>query len=477
MNHFNNTSPEDQVRYNPSEVFQAWMFNHHIANTAYPIKHGETMWFYRPRNSGWSLSKEIKETMTRETRHSYDDIGLYIHVPFCEHRCGFCDYAVMDPKQFHNALSHDNYFKTLTKEIELFHTIYGRKKISWFDIGWWTPSAVDSRHIAEILNTVHKHFSVPENLNISIETTPKIASLEPEKIQSYHDMWIDRISMGIQTINPKILKQVGRENTSIDWNHKATDHIRKAWFDSYNVDIMYGLPNMTSDQIISTMTHILSLSPDHVTQYRTRYKWTWLQERGYQIELDWILQQWTIIKNMLHENGYLALVGKNTFSRIPNDSGASAYLTNRVVYGTPYVGFGLWSQSLSPTMLSYNHGVATKDRTQYQKSVEQGKLPIQDIYHLSPEMSAGKFISVSFYFWGIHLPSFNKNYNRSLESMFPEEIAYVLEHNLMHYEDDRLQLTEHGTKYYNGVIALFYAGSIKKYLLERKATQESMSTI
>lgn len=474
MNSFNTCSPEDQIRYPAWEVFEAGMFNHHIANTAYPIKHGETMWFYRPRTETGSLSKEGKRSLINTAWKDYDDIWLYVHVPFCEHRCGFCDYAVVDPSEFNNAIGHENYFKALSKEMELFHAIYGSKSLTWFDIGWGTPSLVDSKYIGGIMDDAHKYFSLPNNLNISIETTPRVAAEHPDKIRSYLDMGINRISMWVQTINPKLLQDLWRTNTSLAWNLQATESIRNAWFRSFNIDIMYGLPKMKLEQVEATLKHILSLKPDHVTMYRTRYKGTKLQWPWYNIELEWILEQWKLIKDTLRDQGYHALTGKNTFSNIPWDTGASDYLTNRVVHGTPYVWFWLWSQSLSPTILSYNQGVANKDRKQYQNDIYEGRLPIQDIYHLSAEMSAWKFVAVSFYFGGIHLPSFTKNYNCTLESMFPEEVAFVIKEGLMQYEDDRLQLTEHGVSHFNGTISLFYAWWIKKYLIERMHTEKSL---
>ena len=130
---------------------------------------------------------------------------------------------------------------------------------------------------------------------------------------------------------------------------------------------------------------------------------------------------------------------------------------------------GLGAQSLSEVTLAYNSGAADKRLEHYQRQVEAGELPIQDLYHLSREAAMGKMISVSFYFGEINLASFRHKFGLSLEEAFPAEVAFLLENGLMAYSgggDPTLRLTASGEKNYNGVIALFYAGAVKAHLLE-----------
>lgn len=95
---------------------------------------------------------------------------------------------------------------------------------------------MDVSYIDHIVDRVRRDFSLAVDTNISIETTPKIASENPEKIRAYHDIGIRRISMGVQTIAPE---SVGRESTSLLWNREAMRHIREAGFEQMNIDLMY----------------------------------------------------------------------------------------------------------------------------------------------------------------------------------------------------------------------------------------------
>jgi len=151
-----------------------------------------------------------------------------------------------------------------------------------------------------------------------------------------------------------------------------------------------------------------------------------------------------------------------------------------VIHGTPYLGLGLGAQSLSQVTLAYNSGAADKRLDAYRRHVRAGKLPIQDLYHLSLPAAMGKVISVAFYFGEIDLESFRRKFGMTLDKAFPAEVAFVLDKGLMEYmggvENDGskdvrcvLRLTEGGVKVYNGVIALFYAGAVKGYLINRSS--------
>lgn len=460
-------APLDQESFDPAAIFAAGLQLHAIANTAYPIGHISTMRAYRVNNS------RIENTAAASWM-DIDRLGLYVHIPFCEQRCGFCEYTVVDPSQREDC--EKPYFDLLMQEFELYdqavctHT----KRLVGFDIGGGTPSISSIKNIQRVIDAAQRHFQLPEETSISIETTPKIAAQEPEKIRAYHAMGIRRISMGVQSINPHLLKAVGRTATSVLYNLQARENIRAAGFERFNVDVMYGFARQTLAGLEATLAHVIELEPEHITLYRTRYKGTRLAGQAYEISLDEVNQQIWLMKRMLEDAGYHGSAGKNTFSRLENDAGTSDYLTERVIHGTPYLGLGLGAQSLSETTLSYNNGAADKRLPLYARKVSGGQLPIQDLYHLSRAAAMGKMISISFYFGEIHLGSFERKFGLTLETAFPAETRFVLEQGLMAYVRSEgygqpahtLRLTGLGESQYNGVIALFYSGAVKAHLLK-----------
>jgi len=456
---WNITSPVDRQTFAPEDVFKAGIAQHHIANTAYPIGHVTTM---RP----YKILRQQIDSFAPQAWEGIDDLGLYVHVPFCETRCSFCEYTVVDPRE--NQSAEDSYFDLLLKEFEM----YGErlktkdKKLIGFDIGGGTPTMAKVENIARVIEAAHRHFILPSNEMISIETTPKIAAREPQKIRALKALGIGRISMGVQIIQPSLLKALGRTGSAVDLNFAARDHIREAGFQKFNVDLMYGFARQSLKAWGETLGHAIELQPDYVTLYRMRYKGTRVAAQASTVELAQVNEMSGLAKEMLSAASYEANPGKNTYSKIAGDVGTSDYLRDRVIHGTPYIGYGLGAQSLSHQTLAYNSGAAGKALKLYQQKVEAGQLPIQDLYYLSREAAMGKMISVSFYFGEINLNSFEKKFGVTLEQAFRDEVTFVLREGLMEYSERTLRLTPHGAKNYNGVIALFYAPAVKEHILK-----------
>ena len=445
------------VSFAPDAVFRAGLRNHHLANTAYPIAHRKTIWCYR--QPAERHAKLIEASLEANPR-----MGLYVHIPFCEKRCAFCEYTVMD---CHNNMMEDRYHRTLMKEFDLYERLLGRntKELVGLDIGGGTPSLIDPKHIGEIVDRVIRNFRPTTDFGISIETTPKIAAESPERLKMYKIFGIDRISMGLQMVNPRLLRDYGRDSNKIGYNRQAVENIRAAGFQRVNIDLMYGFAKQSLEDFRRTLEYTIRLNPEYITLYRMRYKGTKVAGEAHTIELARIMEMYALARDVLIEAGYLANPGKNGFSRVSGDPGTSEYLTERVVNGTPYLGLGLGAQSFTNNLLAYNYGAATKQMTRYLEVTDAGELPIQDLYHLPASEGMAKMLSVSFYFGQIKLSAFRQCFGVELEEHFPDEVAYVLEQGLMGYQDDTLRLTSQGAKVVNGVIALFYSNRVKQHLL------------
>jgi len=252
---------------------------------------------------------------------------------------------------------------------------------------------------------------------------------------------------------------------------RAVANIRNAGFQSFNLDLMYGFPlrQGKEDTWPGTVKDAISMDPEHITLYRMRYKGTSMEHLAPRVKLDQVNQQEGTAREILNSSGYHGLIGKNTYSRNKKSSGCSDYLDKRVVNAVPYLGYGLGAQSFSHHSLAYNLGAVTKKLYQYLKSVELGRLPIQDMYHLSLRASIAKMVSVSFYFGGIHLPSYRACFGQELEDIFKAEIDFLVNNNLMRYDipSERLQMTPLGKKHFGGVVAMFYSPAVQHYIVNK----------
>ena len=469
----------DQKHYPTEDVFRAGMRHHHICNTAFPIAHNTTIRPYRIKRL--RDQQDIRSTYFG-AYGSLSEMMLYAHVPFCQTRCQFCEYTVVNPKQGKNVDIQTNYFFALYAELDMYANLLNTKDkvLVGFDIGGGTPSMAKIEHIQQLMEHVESKFQTNWNTTeVSIETTPKIAAAEPEKIQAYYDMGVRRISMGLQTTDFRQAKEMNRDdaNASTDYIDKAVRNIRNAGFKSFNIDLMYGFPirsTRTDDPWLKTVQDTIDLQPEHITLYRMRYKGTLMAHLADRVKLDQVNRQESQARHLLNQSGYIGLTGKNTFSRVKGNSGCSDYLDKRVRKAIPYIGVGLGAQSFSHYTLSYNLGAVTKKLQQYTRSVELNRIPVQDLYHLSREAAIAKMASVSFYYGGIDLLAFKDCFEISLDELFPNECKFGIDHGLMIHdkEEQRLQMTTLGKQCFGGVVALFYSPAVKNHILNLPGGEE-----
>lgn len=444
----------------PETAFALGNRMHHLATTAYPVGHAQT---FRPYRLGGSATGEA-EAFVVDTFAEVDRMGLYVHIPFCQKRCRYCEYAVV---QAPTEDDKSEYVRALRTELQLTASRIGRKRLVGLDIGGGTPALLAPARLGEILETMDQGFDREPGFQVSIETTPALAASNPLWLRATRRLGIERISMGVQTADHRLLKMMEREAGTLDDNAQAAANVRRAGFDEFNVDVMYGFAGQDAKQWEETLRHAVGLEPDCITTYRVRFKGTRIEGDAREVSLEDVNCLYQATGRVLGEAGYHAEPGKNTYSRRPGSHGLSAYLAERVLHGTPYLGVGLGAQSFTGNLLAYNLGAASKNLEGYLGAVRSGSLPLQDAYFLPREEGMAKMISVSMYSGGIGLRAFHDLFGVTLQEQFPREVAFVLEHGLMTIEDGALRLTAQGALACHGCLALFYSDAVKRYLAER----------
>lgn len=428
------------------EIFKKGVDMHHYANTAYPIT---------PQSFRDFKIKDKNEVdrLVVEQWEQVKEMGLYVHIPFCIRRCKFCEYAVFTGD---DADQEELYLDLVLQEIKKYGDALSPKIIQGLDIGGGTPSAISVKNLGRIMEALDDNFGAAACESTSIETTPLIAHRDPEKMKGIRELGIERISMGIQTINPRLLEEFKRHG-SVHMYRSAEKNIRKAGFERFNVDVMYGFLNQTDESFMATLMFVIEMNPEYITLYRNRYKDTKLEHEAVDVSLEKVNRQYRMAYELLTDSGYDAELGKNTFSRVDGDVGTSEYLTKRVIEGLPYLGMGVAAQSYSQNAIYYNQGAASKKLHGYKKRLAEGHFPIQDFYILPPEEIAAKMIAVAFYFGYIHKVHFKHRIGKSLEEMFPMEMVFLIENGLMEHQGDLFALTQKGKNSITGITALFYS--------------------
>ena len=191
-----------------------------------------------------------------------DNFGIYIHIPFCKRKCSYCDFISFSNKD--NLI--ENYVKALKKEIKMFDFL--KYNVTTIYLGGGTPSYIKEEYIKEILESLKEKLVNNKvswkDIEITIELNP--GTVTKEKLEIYKEVGVNRISIGLQSTNNSLLKQIGRI-------HKFEDFLdtyniaKEVGFDNINVDLMIALPNQTIEDIKKSLEEIVSLSPNHISVY------------------------------------------------------------------------------------------------------------------------------------------------------------------------------------------------------------------
>lgn len=287
-------SPADAQAFDPQDVFEAGLRSHHISNTAYPIAHERT---WKPYRVSFDRAGEV----ARGAWEGIHDLCLYVHIPFCETRCSFCEYTVVKREEIPGM---GPYMDGLLRELALYRDAIDtrRRTLHGFDIGGGTPSFVPADEVARVVEEARGSFFAP-GADISIETTPKIAAAEPDKIAAYRAMGIDRISMGIQVIQPDLLRILNRSDNGVAAHLEAVENIRAAGFTRLNVDLMYGFAGQTPESWEATLRHAIGLRPEYITLYRMRYKLTRISHQASEVTLEGVRPLVALAKRTLADAG------------------------------------------------------------------------------------------------------------------------------------------------------------------------------
>lgn len=189
-----------------------------------------------------------------------EEISLYIHYPFCNSKCPYCDF-----NSFANLnVDKDILLNSYLKEINSYHKLLPNRKIKTIFFGGGTPSLMSANFLGKILNEIHKLWNVDKDVEISLEANP--TSVEIGKFQDFKNLGINRLSIGIQALNDKDLKFLGRKHSAKE-GLNAIKIAQKIFQERYSIDLIYARPNQSLKEWKSELNDAIKLSPNHISLY------------------------------------------------------------------------------------------------------------------------------------------------------------------------------------------------------------------
>ena len=188
------------------------------------------------------------------------ELELYLHIPFCERKCAYCDF-LSAPADLPVRIS---YIKKLQEEIAYYGAQYGEYQVSSIFVGGGTPTILEGYQLAAILETVKEHFNITTDAEITVECNP--GTLTAGKAEKLVQAGFNRLSMGLQSADDRELQLLGRIHNFAQFL-ESYDLARKAGFRNINVDLMSALPGQTLKSWQDTLQKVTALRPEHISAY------------------------------------------------------------------------------------------------------------------------------------------------------------------------------------------------------------------
>ncbi len=388
-----------------------------------------------------------------DTKRKYRDhltgqnVGIYVHIPFCRSKCTYCDFpSFSDQEELHIPYMH-----CLNSEIGSWRESEEQPLLcDTIFIGGGTPSILSWDLIEKLLDALRAKFILQEDSEITIEGNPE--SLTQEKLRHYERMGINRVSIGAQSFNDRILARVGRLHTS----NQVTESVlnaRKAGFTNISLDLIAGLPGHAPGTFSADMEAILRMRPEHISVYLLETdRETVLSKYAAQGKID-LPDDETMVNlsraasDALSTNGYFRY-------EISNYALPGKECRHNLKYWSdePYIGFGSSAHS-------FINGMRTSNMDQpadYIRSITSSGNAIAQ----SDDFVRGKRVSEALFMGlrmmrGVDLKKIHRRYGIDVMRDYEKEIAELKDEGLLIIEEDRLRLTERGIIFSNEVASRF----------------------
>jgi putative oxygen-independent coproporphyrinogen III oxidase len=192
--------------------------------------------------------------------------GFYIHVPFCQTRCGYCDFNTYTAPELGSSVSRGSYADTLLLELRLAREVlrYGDPTVSTIFFGGGTPTLLPAEHLGLIVREIGELFDVSPNVEITTEANPE--SVTPAYLERLRATGFNRLSVGMQSAVPHVLEVLDRTHRP-GRPEEVVAEARAAGFEHVNLDLIYGTPRETEQDWQASLDAAIAADPDHISAY------------------------------------------------------------------------------------------------------------------------------------------------------------------------------------------------------------------
>ena len=361
------------------------------------------------------------------------ELGIYIHIPFCKSKCYYCDFI-----SYTNQCDQiEPYTEKVLQEMKQYD-ISGYN-VTTIYIGGGTPSFIDEKYIKQLVEELKvmlvKNETRFENMEITIEINP--GTITKKKLEEYKRLGINRISIGLQSTNDALLKQIGRIHNYQEFL-EAYQLVQEVGFENINIDFMIGLPNQTIQDVKKTLEEIQRLNPNHVSVYSlivedgTKMEELISNGKLQLPEEELERQMYWYVKNTLELNGYQHYEISN-FAKKGKESKHNLNCWEQ----KEYIGLGTSAHSyLNGVRYSNSAFTESKEWDFTDKKIEE-KQTLEDKKKEYMLLGLRKIDGVS-------IQKFKEKYRDNPIFLYRKELEKLVEEGLLEIDGDFIRLTNKG---------------------------------
>ncbi|WP_055071276.1 radical SAM family heme chaperone HemW [Clostridium massiliamazoniense] len=371
------------------------------------------------------------------------EISLYIHIPFCDQKCFYCDFPSFAGKgQLKEA-----YIKALIKEMN--NKITKEYLINTIFIGGGTPSSLGVNELEMLLKEVSK-LNLSNNIEHTMECNP--GNLTREKLKIMKEYGVNRISMGLQAVQNTLLKSIGRIH-DYDEFEKNFKEARDFGFNNINVDLIFGLPNQSLENWKESLERIIALNPEHISAYSliieegTAFYKLYEEDKLKVPEEEVEREMYNLAKSKLLEAGYYQY-------EISNYSKIGLECRHNLAYWNmdSWIGVGSAASSYIDNKRLTNTSVVEK----YIEGINNDNPIVEEeiINSLKDNMEEFMFMGLR-KIKGISISEFEKRFGKSIEEVYGPLLNKYEKAKLIIRNGDNLYLSSQGIEWSNQIMAEF----------------------
>lgn len=371
-----------------------------------------------------------------------NSLEIYIHIPFCVKKCAYCDFLSAPA----DAALQERYLDCVLAEIEALPDMRDCRQVVSVFVGGGTPSVVDAKKLCAVLDAVKKKFNCSPDAEITIEANP--GTLSQEKLAMYRAHGVNRLSLGLQSTEERLLGKLGRIHNYADFL-ESFSLARKAGFSNINVDLMFALPGQSCGDWLGTLRTAAEQKPEHISAYSL------IVEEGtpfYEMELDLPdedeeYRMYEDTASVLAEYGYEQY-------EISNYARPGFACRHNVGYWrrTDYLGIGLGAASLLDGVRFTN----TRDMGEYLKGAHEPELLRRDVTVLTEKDEMEEFMFLGLRMTeGVSEKEFQRQFQAPLSEIYGEVLDKYGKLGFLEHTDGFWRFTRAGIHVSNRILADF----------------------